>query len=370
MVILLVDAAAVAAWILVLRKLDKYGGHKNSGQTLFAFYIAGIGSALLVMFLYPVLDLFVLPGTTPAGMFAYDLFAAGPLEEMCKFLAFFFFSLMLRSIREPADGMLQAASAALGFASMENIFYACDFGLPNLLIRSALCIAGHMVYSSICGLCFALLVLYRPGASGFLRFATVPAAVFAAGMVHGIYNFFLEIHATAAAIALDILLLFWSFLLLRLLLSLSPFRPFTLAEHQEAVSMLKSGLAADSGSFVLNQRLAGFYFYRRQYDRALPHLNRCLQASYGSAYFKCLKGAALMLGEDPRRGQRLLREGWRRLGAGRRQILLRNFAKLTGGREDLQALLRRDTGSWGSKAEALLADLYLEAPPAAKPHQG
>jgi hypothetical protein len=165
-------------------------------------------------------------------------------------------------------------------------------------------------------------------------------------------------------VILSALLLFWSFMLLRLLLSLSPFRPFSLTEHQEAVPALKNGLAADSRSFVLNERLACFYFYRRQYDRALPHLNHCLRASYGSAYFKCLKGAALMLGEDPPRGQRLLREGWRRLGPRRRQILLRNFALLTAGREDLQTLLKRDTGGGDPQAEPLLADLYLEDPPA------
>jgi len=364
MLILLIDAAAVAAWILVLRKLDKYGGHKNSGQTLFAFFTAGTISALLTLFLYPILDIFWWPGSTPAGKFAYDLFAAGPLEELSKFFVFFVISRVLCSIREPADGMLQAASTALGFASVENIFYAIRFGLPNLLLRSVLCIAGHMVYSSICGLCLAVLVLYRPGKNGLIRFSLALAAVFAAGMVHGIYNFLLEIDSTAAAVILSALLLFWSFMLLRLLLSLSPFRPFSLTEHREAVPALRSGLAADSQSFVLNERLACFYFYRRQYDRALPHLNRCLRASYGSAYFKCLKGAALMLDSDPRRGQRLLREGWRRLGPRRRQILVRNFALLTAGREDLQALLARDIGGGSSQAEALLADLYLEKPPA------
>jgi RsiW-degrading membrane proteinase PrsW (M82 family) len=360
MTILLIDGVAVTAWILLLRKLDRYGGHKNSGQTLFAFYVAGIGSAVLVLFLYPVLDLLVLPGTTPAGMFAYDVFAAGPLEETAKFLAFFFFSLALRSIREPADGMLQAASTALGFASIENIFYAQSYGLLNLLIRSVLCIAGHMVYAGICGLCFAVLTCYRFGDKKGFRFALVPAALLAAGMIHGIYNFILEIQVTAMAVLLTALLLIWSYMLLRLLLTLSPFRPFSLGEHREAIPALRDGLAVNSRSFVLNQRLACFYLYRGEYDRALPHLNRCLRASYGGAYFKCLKGAALMLGADPRLGQRLLREGWRRLGPRRRQVLVSNFGKMTGGRVDLKALLRRDSGGEGSSAEALLPDLYLE----------
>jgi RsiW-degrading membrane proteinase PrsW (M82 family) len=366
MIILLINAAAVTAWILLLRKLDRYGGHKNSGQTLFAFYVAGITSAVLVMFLYSVLDFLVLPGSSPAGMFGYDLFVAGPLEEFCKFLAFLLLSLILRSIREPADGMLQAASAALGFASVENLLYAQSYGVPNLLIRSVLCIAGHMVYTSICGLCFALLILYRPGRRRLFRFSVILASIFAAGMIHGIYNFLLEVDGMVMAIVLDILLLIWSFMLLRLLLALSPFRPFTLREYREAIPALRSGLDADSRSFVLNERLACFYFYREHYDLALPHLNRCLRASYGGAYFKCLKGAALMLGSDPALGRRLLAEGWRRLGPRHRRILLGNFEKMTGGRVDLEALLHGDPGG-GPESQLLLADLYLEAPPGSEP---
>ncbi len=56
--------------------------------------------------------------------YAIDNFFVGPfVEEILKFLVILLFCYRLSDFDEPMDGLVYGASAALGFAMMENFFY-------------------------------------------------------------------------------------------------------------------------------------------------------------------------------------------------------------------------------------------------------
>ena len=80
------------------------------------------------------------------------------LQRSFRFIVFFILARKLRSIREPLEAVLQAAAVALAFAAVENLFYAHNFGLDILVLRSVVTTLGHMVLSSISGFYYAAVV--------------------------------------------------------------------------------------------------------------------------------------------------------------------------------------------------------------------
>ena len=83
--------------------------------------------------------------------FVANFLIVGPVEELSKFAVFIALTGIMKSIKEPRDGIPQAASVALGFALVENLIYVFRYGIIVLLVRSILSIIGHMSYAVIWG---------------------------------------------------------------------------------------------------------------------------------------------------------------------------------------------------------------------------
>ncbi len=115
---------------------------------------------------------------TGAAMFP----VVGPIEEVCKFAV-----VRLKSYRsffdEPTDGLVYAAAASLGFASLENLFYVADYGPQVMILRAPLSTVGHLVFDSIWG--YALGVLH---ASGAKRTGLVVVSLILAAVAHATFN--------------------------------------------------------------------------------------------------------------------------------------------------------------------------------------
>ena len=120
----------------------------------------------------------------------------GPCEELAKFLAVRLFVYRNKEFNEPLDGIIYAAAAALGFASLENVLYVIDWHTGHvqwgaLGIRSLLALPGHVIFATTWG--------YALGRQKFDPRYRVWPMVMLAALLHGLYDFLLDVPPDAAA---------------------------------------------------------------------------------------------------------------------------------------------------------------------------
>jgi RsiW-degrading membrane proteinase PrsW (M82 family) len=169
---------------------------------------------------------------SPLVLFIGCFLIIGPCEELAKFLAVRLYIYRDREFDEPLDGIVYASAAALGFASLENVFYVTDFshGLAirwGLLgMRSFLALPGHVIFAATWG--------YALGRKKFNpSYRVWPRLLIAAGL-HGLYDFLLVYPPTRPAIALFMSLMVPILVReIRTLREDSPFR-FTPAQYGDA----------------------------------------------------------------------------------------------------------------------------------------
>ncbi|MGO8877883.1 MAG: PrsW family intramembrane metalloprotease, partial [Desulfomonilaceae bacterium] len=113
------------------------------------------------------------------------------LEECLKFGACYLIAYRRKEFKEPMDGVVCAVAVALGFASLENVFYL--YGVPReglgplltlTLIRSFFAVPGHALFAIMWG--------YALGRAKFTDHATGRRLILTGlGMAiaaHGLYN--------------------------------------------------------------------------------------------------------------------------------------------------------------------------------------
>src|SRR5215471_19611064 len=79
-------------------------------------------------------------------------FVIGPVEELLKLLVVYFYAYRRKEFDEPLDGVIFSATAALGFAAVENVFYLARNDPMLVLLRGPLSNAGHALFSAMWGL--------------------------------------------------------------------------------------------------------------------------------------------------------------------------------------------------------------------------
>ena len=84
------------------------------------------------------------------------LLVVGPVEEISKFLAVRLKAYRSLYFDEPIDGLVYAAAASLGFASLENLFYVLEFGPEVMLVRAPISTLAHLVFGCIWGYALGL----------------------------------------------------------------------------------------------------------------------------------------------------------------------------------------------------------------------
>ena len=161
--------------------------------------------------------------TAPVPMAIGCFLVIGPCEEISKFLAVRLFVYRNKEFNEPLDGIIYAAAAALGFASLENVLYVFDWHTHHvqwgaLGVRSLLALPGHVIFATTWG--------YALGRQKFDPSYRVWPMVGLAALLHGLYDFLLMNRPTQ-----PLILLYMSLMVpiivrqIRLLRSESPFAP-------------------------------------------------------------------------------------------------------------------------------------------------
>src|SRR5262245_28772979 len=79
-------------------------------------------------------------------------FVVGPIEELLKLLVVYFYAYRRKEFDEPLDGVIFSATAALGFAAIENVVYLAQNEPMLVLLRGPLSNPGHALFSAVWGL--------------------------------------------------------------------------------------------------------------------------------------------------------------------------------------------------------------------------
>jgi RsiW-degrading membrane proteinase PrsW (M82 family) len=123
------------------------------------------------------------PGVSLATITISMLLVTGPFEELFKFLVVRLVPYRSLYFDEPIDGLVFGAAAALGFASLENLFYVLDYGPAVMLVRAPISTLVHLSLSSFWGY-----ALGQHHASENGRRKLVIGSLALAAIAHGLFN--------------------------------------------------------------------------------------------------------------------------------------------------------------------------------------
>jgi RsiW-degrading membrane proteinase PrsW (M82 family) len=218
--LLAVTPGLAIAWFIY--RIDKYEREKFLPLTI-AFFTG----ALITLPVMEAQKWFFIMGWEHSASLLPALFVSFVLvsipEETVKFLALLFSSAYKRHFNEPLDGIVYSVMISMGFATLENIYYALEFGMPTTALRALTAVPAHAVFAAMMGYYVGKATFQTPK-KRLLRFKGWALAV----TVHGIYDFFIiqEIYDALALLAIVTLTisLFFAFKLIREGQEASPFR--------------------------------------------------------------------------------------------------------------------------------------------------
>ena len=146
-----------------------------------------------------------------------------PLEEFAKLLAVWISVYRTQDFREPIDGIIYSATAALGFACIENVIYLGLMGPSVLVSRAAYATPAHVMFSAMWG--------YSMGLARFKREGEIPIILqgfLISTALHGMYNFVVAAYPKLAVFSLLPLMLFMAWLMNRRIKEFRSSFPFPL----------------------------------------------------------------------------------------------------------------------------------------------
>ncbi|MBI4198240.1 MAG: PrsW family intramembrane metalloprotease [Chloroflexi bacterium] len=120
-----------------------------------------------------------------AGIAYTSFVVAGFTEEAAKFFVVHKTIFPSPYFRQPLDGVIFAAAGALGFASIENVFYMATFGPAVILVRGPFSTLAHVFFSVTWGYTLGL----RKQRKGWP--SLVALSVLSAMFLHGLFDFLL-----------------------------------------------------------------------------------------------------------------------------------------------------------------------------------
>ncbi len=125
-------------------------------------------------------------------------------EELAKYLCLALYPFRSSFFNEPLDGIVYAVMISMGFATIENLMYALQYGFETVILRAFTAVPAHGA--------FAVMMGYYMGKAKFsatprLRRKRLLLALAVPTLVHGIYDFFIiqEIYEGLIALALIVL---------------------------------------------------------------------------------------------------------------------------------------------------------------------
>jgi RsiW-degrading membrane proteinase PrsW (M82 family) len=182
-VIAAVAAAPAIFWLWYFYRRDRY--EPEPKLLIIRTFILGMLVTIPVAFI---------EGILPVSDLILAIFAAPVIEELGKYLVVRRTVYPRPEFNEPMDGLVYAASAALGFATLENIVYISSAYLTSPLedvlviyaLRALLSVPGHALFSSMWGYTLGRAKFDPARGTGFIVGGLILAMV-----LHGVFNLLL-----------------------------------------------------------------------------------------------------------------------------------------------------------------------------------
>lgn len=216
MVILVISLSFLIGitYLVFIRLFDRYE-KESLVKLIIAFIAGGILSVLITTVLYS--------GVAVEETFRDAILKVGTIEELSKMAGFLIIFLLFRkSINEIVDGLVYISAVALGFACIENVFYALGSQVPVslLLQRSVFAVAGHVSFAGYMGIALFIHFKRRRNLIGIIL------SFILAALAHGLYDAVLfEARLNELFHYLFILIIVAHVFLFRTVMSFSRFKP-------------------------------------------------------------------------------------------------------------------------------------------------
>lgn len=154
---------------------------------VFGFFLGAV-AAVLAYGLYGLLAQlgFDGPGAGPVAGALYFIGVVGPIEEGAKFAVAWAVLFRTRWFDEPIDGLVYAATVAIGFASLENALYAPHVDGVTQLARAATTPLTHSVFSALWGFGSGRALLVEKTPLRRALWLVIPFVL--AAVAHGVYD--------------------------------------------------------------------------------------------------------------------------------------------------------------------------------------
>jgi len=184
------------------------------------------------------------------GAFIGSFFIIAPIEEVAKY-----FAVRLKAYRAPdfnsvMDGIVYGVSAAIGFATLENIFYVLEGGFGVALLRAFLSVPGHALEGAIIGYYMGMRKMTPESPRKFILTGLIIAILF-----HGAYDFVLFTETPLGLFIIPIIIILYKIFKKNMYEALKS-SPFRQGRDEELFSRLQHkmtfpGLLLVSGGILL-----------------------------------------------------------------------------------------------------------------------
>lgn len=185
---IIVNLLAILPGLIIcyyIYQLDKY--EKESKIELVICFVLGMLSTVPIYFLerwaHGVESSF--ESRMAVTLFS-SFFIVGFGEEFSKFIALLIYPFQRSFFNEPFDGIIYAVMISMGFATLENVLYANQYGLETTLLRAFTAVPAHAAFAVIVGY-FVGLARFNLEKRAWLLLKGLGIAV----LVHGLYDFFI-----------------------------------------------------------------------------------------------------------------------------------------------------------------------------------
>ena len=219
--LVLVAVAPGLFWLWFFLRKDAYGPAPR--QLIAATFVLGCVATIPAAIIeYVVLgESFLEESAGLGGLAAGMLLIVGPVEEACKFAVVRLKAYRSSYFDEPVDGLVYAASASLGFASVENLIYVLELGPEVMILRAPVSTVAHLVFGSIWGYALGL-----HQQSGYRRHVLVGTCLALGACTHAIFNMlaYAPLPLPLAAVALTVGGAIWVLRRFEWAQKVSPFR--------------------------------------------------------------------------------------------------------------------------------------------------
>ena len=174
---------ALIVWLIF--KLDKF--EKEPAWQLLIVFLLGCLSTLPIFFWQCWFETTHFEDSTSLWRtFVTSFLVVSLSEEFVKGLAVFAYPFQQKFFNDRMDGIVYGVVTAMGFAVVENIFYAYQFGLSNVLVRAFTAVPAHAAFGAITGYYFGL-AKFNEGK----KWIYILRGMLIAVGLHGLYDFFI-----------------------------------------------------------------------------------------------------------------------------------------------------------------------------------